>query len=392
MLGLPHKLLPRFYFYQNRKRGVSSLALLFYYRSINHRHESSEYTNFRANIRIVQNLLLLSLLAIFVSSCGTGSSEKTTDGADTVAIDSLAWFNNKLDANPSNLKILLERSKFHVRRGNVEDAQFDLEKYLAADSSNLEVHKLYADIMMSKLVLEKSKFHYEYIIDHDSLNAPAYLGMGKLYALLNNSAAAIAYLNKSLKLDPYQSEVYFMKGMIYRTDFMTLGREESWDLALSSFQTAIEQDPNNYSAYVQLGVMYDQMGDSTAVQYYNSAIDIYPESIEAWYNKGIFYQNRGDIEQAFQCYHRLHEIDSTWADPYYNEGYIHLLITEKLDSAVFFFNKAVELDPQYYQAYNNLGLAYEKQGDFDNARFYYTKAIEINPEFKLAKDNLNRLQ
>jgi len=260
------------------------------------------------------------------------------------------------------------------------------------DSSNLEVHKMYGDIMMSKLVLEKSKFHYEYIIKHDSTYTTAYIGMGKLYALLDNYAAAIAYLNKALQLDPYQSEPYFMKGMIYRTDYMGTGRQESWDMALSSFQTAIEQDPDNYSAYVQLGVMHDQMGDSTAVQYYNSAIDIYPESIEAWYNKGIFYQNRGEIDQAFDCYRTLHKLDSTWADPYYNEGYIHLLITEQIDSAIYFFDKATQLDPEYFQAYNNLGLAYEKQGNLEYAKRYYTKAVEINPEFKLAKQNLNRLQ
>ncbi|MBI3134005.1 MAG: tetratricopeptide repeat protein [Bacteroidetes bacterium] len=339
----------------------------------------------------MRNLLFLPWL-ILLGACGSGSSEESNPDQDSVVFDSLAWFNKSLESNPSNLKILLERSKYHLRQGNVEDAQFDLENYLKADSSNLDVHKLYADIMMSKLVLEKSMFHYEYIIDHDSLYTGAYIGMGKLYALLDNNAAAIAYLNQALKIDPYQTEPYFMKGMIYRSDFITTGRQESWDMALSSFQTAIEQDPDNYSAYVQLGVMHEQMGDSTAVQYYNAAIDIYPQSIEAWYNKGIFYQNRGELDEAFSCYRELHHIDSTWADPYYNEGYIHLLMTEQIDSAVYFFNKAVELDPQYYQAYNNLGLAYEKKGDLTNARLYYTKAVEINPDYKLAKDNLNRLQ
>ena len=295
-------------------------------------------------------------------------------------------------ANPNNLPVLFERAKYYLRHGNVEQAQFDLEKYMKADSSNLEVHKTYADIMMSKLILDRSKYHYEYILERDSNNVAAYIGVGKLYALLDNNAAAIAYLNKALKIDPYQTEPYFMKGMIYRSDYATTARQESWDMALSSFQTAIEQDPNNYSAYVQLGVMHDQMGDSAAVQYYNSAIDIYPQSVEAWYNKGMFYQNRGELEPAFECYRTLNTIDSTWADPYYNQGFIHLLMTEQLDSAVYFFDKAVTLDPTYYQAYNNLGLAYEKKGDLEKARINYTKAIEINPEYKLAKENLNRVQ
>ncbi|MBK7130474.1 MAG: tetratricopeptide repeat protein [Crocinitomicaceae bacterium] len=328
---------------------------------------------------------------IFLASC-SGESQPVNENRDTVITDSLVWFNKKVSAEPNNKFLLFERAKFFVRKGDADQAQLDLEKYLSLDSSNLEVHKLYADIMMAKLNLEKSKYHFDFIIQRDSLNAPAFAGMGKLYALLENNAAAIAYLNKSLQLDPYQSDPYFMKGMIYRSDFLQTGRTESWDLALSSFQTAIEQDPENYSAYVQLGVMYDQLGDSTAVEYYNSALDIYPESIEAWYNKGMFYQNRNRIEEALNCYRTLNDIDSTWADPYYNQGYIYLLIQENLDSAVYYMNKATELDPLYYQAFNNLGLAFEKKGDKQKAIKNYMKAVEINPDFKIAKDNLNRLQ
>jgi tetratricopeptide (TPR) repeat protein len=310
----------------------------------------------------VQNLFYF-LLFCFLCSCSSGNNVDKDQTKDSVVVDSMVWFENNVKLAPKNLPLLFERAKFYLRRTMVEEAQADLETYMKLDSSNLVVHKLYGDIMMSGLNLERSKFHYEYILDRDTLN-----------------------------IDPYQTEPYFMKGMIYRSDYLRYGREESWDLALTSFQTAIEQDPNNYSAYVQLGVMYDQIGDSTAVDYYNSALEIYPESMEAWYNKGMFYQNRGRIDEAFNCYRSIHKIDSTWTEPYYNEGYIHLLVTEEFDSAVYYFEKAVLYDPGYYQAYNNLGLAYEKKGDFSNARFYYTKAIEINPDFKLAKDNLNRLQ
>lgn len=339
----------------------------------------------------MQNLLYVLLFGLFYS-CGSGDPVENESIKDSVVVDSLVWFENNVKLAPTNLVLLFERAKFYGRRAMVDEAQMDLESYMEMDSSNLQVHKFYADIMMSKLNLEQSRFHYDYILSRDTSNVEAYNGIGKLYAILDNNAAAIVYLNKSLLINPYQTEPYFMKGMIYRSDFVRYGREESWDLALTSFQTAIEQDPNNYSAYVQLGVMYDQIGDSTAVDYYNSALEIHPESMEAWYNKGMFYQNRGRIDEAFNCYRAIHQIDSTWTEPYYNEGYLHLLVTEQFDSAVYYFEKAVLYDPQYYQAYNNLGLAYEKKGDLANAKFYYTKSIEINPDFKLAKDNLNRLQ
>lgn len=335
--------------------------------------------------------LISFVIVLTVLSCSSDQKDENTQN-DVAPKDSLSWLNAKIESDPTNLEAIFERSKIYSKKGEIELAENDLEYYMKLDSSNLNVHKLYADIKLAKLEIESSKYHYEFIIRKDSTNSSAYLGIGKIYAILNNNAAALAYLNQSLKMDPYQTESYFMKGMIYRGDFAETGRKESFDLALTSFQTAIEQDPNNYSAYVQLGVMYDQVGDSTAIDYYNSALDIYPNSLEAWYNKAMFYQNRGRLQEAHDCYQTIHEIDSTWADAYYNQGYIYLLIDENLDSAVYYFDKAVNFDPTFYQAYNNLGLTYEKKGDISRAKQFYTKAVEINPEFKLAKDNLNRLQ
>jgi tetratricopeptide (TPR) repeat protein len=240
--------------------------------------------------------------------------------------------------------------------------------------------------------LDTSKFHYEYILEKDTANTGALIGLSKLYALLDNPAAANAHISTALEINPNLAEAYFMRGIIYRTDYYDTGRKESWDRAVSSFQTTVEQDPDYYSAYIEMGVMYDQIKSDLALEYYNSALDIYPESQEAWYNIGMYHQTRGEVDQALTAYKKINAIDSTWADPYYNQGYIHLVLTEKLDSAIHYLILATDRDPMYFQAYNNLGLAYELSGDIPNAKKYYQKAIDANPDFQLAKDNLNSLR
>lgn len=347
-------------------------------------------------MRIVLSIFIL----VLITSCG-GDEQKVESTDQSITnengiVDSLKFYQEKLNADPNNPLVLFERAQYYIRRGNVEQAQFDLESALEKDSSILKVHKLYADVNLAKLNLEKSKYHYDYIIERDSANAGAYIGLGKLYAALNNSQQAIYYLGEALKINPYLPEPYFTKGLIYRSDYYTREiddprKEESWDRAVSSFQTAVEQDPNYYSAYIEMGVMYDEKGDSLALEYYNSAIDIAPNSLEAWYNKAMYFQNRGEVDNALNSYYKINEIDETWPDPYYNLGYIHLLMTSELDSSIYYFERATQLDPMYYQAYNNMGLAYEKKGDFKNARKFYQKAVEINPDFQLAKDNLNAI-
>lgn len=55
--------------------------------------------------------------------------------------------------------------------------------------------------------------------------------------------------------------------------------------------------------------------------------------------------------------------------------------------AIFRWERAVELDPTYAEAYNNLAIAYEHQGQFDKAREAYEKAVELNPNNAMIRQN-----
>ncbi len=47
--------------------------------------------------------------------------------------------------------------------------------------------------------------------------------------------------------------------------------------------------------------------------------------------------------------------------------------------AIYRWEKAVELDPMYAAAFNDLGIAYEHEGQLDKARKAYEKAIALAP-------------
>jgi len=51
------------------------------------------------------------------------------------------------------------------------------------------------------------------------------------------------------------------------------------------------------------------------------------------------------------------------------------------------WQKAVELDPTYAAAWNNLGIAYEQQGQFTKARTAYEKALQLEPNNNFIRQN-----
>ena len=48
--------------------------------------------------------------------------------------------------------------------------------------------------------------------------------------------------------------------------------------------------------------------------------------------------------------------------------------------AIYRWERAVEIDPTYAAAFNDLAIAYEHQGEFEKARAAYDKALALDPE------------
>ena len=55
--------------------------------------------------------------------------------------------------------------------------------------------------------------------------------------------------------------------------------------------------------------------------------------------------------------------------------------------AQYRWERAVELDPSYAEAWNNLAIAYEHAGKFDEARKAYETAIKLDPKNTLIRQN-----
>ncbi len=74
------------------------------------------------------------------------------------------------------------------------------------------------------------------------------------------------------------------------------------------------------------------------------------------------------------------------AEDFFNEAFnVHK--TKKYQEALNLYTKAIELKPNYKDAYNNRGSAKDSLGEYEQAIKDYTKAIELDPSYAFVYNN-----
>jgi len=93
-------------------------------------------------------------------------------------------------------------------------------------------------------------------------------------------------------------------------------------------------------------------------------------------DKGLGFQKNGDLDTALSYFQKAMELDPTLGVAYNDAGVIYEAKGWN-DKAKQAYGKAIECDPTLASPYYNLGSIYEKEGDFEKAIFYFKKRVLI---------------
>jgi tetratricopeptide (TPR) repeat protein len=108
-----------------------------------------------------------------------------------------------------------------------------------------------------------------------------------------------------------------------------------------------------------------------------------PSEIEAArdsYNSALALEEiEGNVEEAIELYLDAIELDPTYCDAMENLGLI-LRGLGNIDEAIYWYLQSIEIYPNGVAAHQNLASAYFHKGDFDNALNTYMILVEIDPE------------
>lgn len=135
----------------------------------------------------------------------------------------------------------------------------------------------------------------------------------------------------------------------------------------------------------QLRAELDRAKDRSEVKELQKKTEVFQERYTAteWFEKGY---NADDLDKKIVYYSKAIELDPDFAEAYNNRGSAYKKKGEQ-GKAIRDYNKAIELKPNFAVAYYNRGTVYGEKGEQDRAIRDFNKAIELNPDYAKAYNN-----
>ncbi|MDD3877316.1 MAG: tetratricopeptide repeat protein [Bacteroidales bacterium] len=336
------------------------------------------------------NRLIILLVTAFLLtgiSCNNSGKEKIKENeiiATDPTAENLKILNDKIAQTPDDPALYNGRALIYLNLNNIDSAFRDINHALLLDSNKAEYYITLSDIYFAAGMVQNTLASLEKALIKNPTSNDALLKKAELHIYFEQYLEAIELAEKAISFERVNPKAYFIKGMTCKLNGDTAN-------AIKNLQICVDQDPEYYHAYMQLGILFSSRRNPVAVEYYNNALNINPQSTEALYGLGMYYQENDLLNEALGTYNSLLLIDSTYKYAHYNIGYIHLVYLEMYREAIKYFNKAIQYDPNYVEAYYNRGYCFELLGDLMNARADYQHALSLRANYNLAIEGLNRI-
>jgi tetratricopeptide (TPR) repeat protein len=152
-----------------------------------------------------------------------------------------------------------------------------------------------------------------------------------------------------------------------------------YDQAEAAYKEILAKHPNVPEVHYNLGYVYSQKKDWPAAEAaYLKAIEVKPSYGEAYTALSRVYSSSGQPAKATEILAKAAAENK--GDPKVQYGVaVDLLNSGKADEAVAAFNKLLEIDPNYADAYFHLGTLAVGQNKVEEAVTHLEKYLSMNP-------------
>ncbi len=214
-------------------------------------------------------------------------------------------------------------------------------------------------------------------------NPNLYISRALAYADEQKYNLALRDVDRALSIDSTVSFFYATKGELY---FLTRDLRS----ARLSLERAIEYDDENIEALLKLGeVLFLLRRYPESISRIDDALRIKQRLPKAYFLKGYIFKELGDTTRSISSFQTATEVDPEYFEAFMELG--HLYAYRKDPIALEYLNTALEINPKSAEAWYQLGLFYQSQGMLDEAADAYESLVREDPGSFLGYYNLGYL-
>lgn len=180
-------------------------------------------------------------------------------------------------------------------------------------------------------------------------------------------------------------------------------KEKNLKLAKKYLDKALSLDPTSYNALLLSGEYYFLKADyETSYKIYADLAKNNPDDPIAAQNAAIVMTKwkgnqmdeianmiiKKEIPKAFDNINKILQESPNNPDAICLKGKIFGQGLFQMDSARFYFNKALQINPNHVNSLENMGVSYAIQGQLEKALQYFLKANQLDPNSESIKKNI----
>ncbi len=222
-------------------------------------------------------------------------------------------------------------------------------------------------------------------IQHFPEHAAIKAKLAEVLGQTNNIEDAIAIYRQLIQQEPDMYEWYYELGRMY-------AKQRNVAEAIQNMEKAYALLPANYVGLDLAELYAHQLNDKVITLCDEIIANNPPGAIpQASYLKGTYYADKKQFEQAIKCFDESIAADWKFIDAYLDKGYVYYS-QEKYNEAEETFATAINVAQTIPDAYYWMGRTLEAKGDREKAIQHYERTLSLDKEFREAAERIKKLK